>query len=83
MVIGEVLEDNNLKPITYGLMDKTSKNAGLEVADFIIHIAGGQARRTRHYPETGEFRKDFKAIFKTLEDKWASYFYILGAKDIY
>ena len=77
----KIKNENNLIPIIYCLMDKTSKNAGLEVADFIIHTAGGQARRMRHYPVIGEFRKDFKAIFKTLEDKWVSFFYILGAED--
>lgn len=77
----KILMEKKPIPIIYGLMDKTSKNPGLEVADFIIHTAGGQAQRIKQYPKKTGYRKDFEKIFKSLDHKWVSFFYILGAKD--
>ena len=51
----------NRVPIHLGIMPKWAGDEALEVADFIVHTAGTQARNW----DTGDerLRRDFKAIF--------------------
>jgi hypothetical protein len=48
-------------PVYYGLMDKSSGDPALEVADFIVHTAGRQALNWSR-GKTG-IRRDFQDIF--------------------
>jgi cyanophycinase-like exopeptidase len=50
-------------------MPKSAKEPALEVADFIIHTAGGQARQKIG---DGKLRKDFQAIFRSMGPKLTS-----------
>jgi hypothetical protein len=57
-------------PIHLGIMPKWAGDEALEVADFIVHAAGRQARRW----DTGDerFRRDFEAVFHA-NALWSSF----------
>jgi hypothetical protein len=57
-------------PIHLGIMPKWACDEALEVADFIVHAAGRQARRW----DTGDerFRRDFEAVFHA-NPLWSSF----------
>lgn len=61
--------DDQDVPIDLAFMPKSASEPGLEVADFIIHTAGGQARQ-----KLGRqiLRKDFQAIFHSMGPKLTS-----------
>jgi hypothetical protein len=57
-------------PVQLGIMPKSVGDEALEVADFIIHTAGQQARRWEKGDET--FRRDFQSIFHA-NPSWSSF----------
>src|SRR5713101_885502 len=57
-------------PVHYGLMDKSSGDPALEVADFIVHTAGRQALNWSR-GKTG-IRRDFQDIFHA-NPLWSSF----------
>lgn len=63
-------ENGKTIPIEYRRMPKHTREAGLEVADFIIHTAGGQARHKMD-GKVG-FRKDYECIFQKIPSHLAS-----------
>jgi len=62
---GVQFKDNrgNLVPASWNFLPKASREPGLEVADFVLHAAGGQVRH-RLQGKKG-FRKDYDAVFRT------------------
>lgn len=62
--------EQNAVPVHYGLMDKSSGDPALEVADFIIHTAGRQAFNWSE-GKMG-FRRDFQDIFHA-NPLWSSF----------
>ena len=65
------------RPVEVGgyIMPKTSMEAGLEIADLIIHTAGKQQRR--HGPNYGKgvlnFTPDFRAVFHSVDPSLVLY----------
>lgn len=55
-------------PIRVMCARKEERVPGLEIADFIMHAAGGQIRRTEVEPRNT--RKDFSAVFSGVPDEW-------------
>lgn len=52
-------------------MPKAAADPALEVADFIMHAIGRQARQ--NMKERGVFAPDFKAVFHAIDRKLVSY----------
>jgi hypothetical protein len=67
-----VIVDGKQVPAHHGIMPKGDE--ALEVADFIIQAAGGQARRgiQRNSP----VRRDFEVIFRS-NSLWSSFFHVV------
>jgi hypothetical protein len=69
--------DGEEVPINRFRMDKSAREPGLEVADFIVHTAGSQVRNRL----TGKkgWRKDFETIFHNVDERLVSYLEIDSA----
>ena len=72
-------DDGEQIPIHKCFMKKDSGEIGLEVADFIIHTAGAQARQN-HLKGKWDTRKDYESIFNNVPKQLVSVFEILEAK---
>lgn len=59
-------------PIEYYFLPKSLNEPGLEIADFIMHTVGAQARNTLLNPEQA-VRKDYKAIITDVPRKSVEY----------
>jgi hypothetical protein len=64
--------DGARTPIEVFFMPKSANDPALEVADFIVHTAGGQARRK--LGGKAGFRLDYQAIFQSVDRKLVSRF---------
>ena len=53
----------SIVPTSWNFLPKASREPGLEVADFVLHAAGGQVRHRLQGKQ--EFRKDYDAVFRT------------------
>jgi hypothetical protein len=65
-------------PVECFFMPKSAASAGLEVADFVAHAIGRQARHD--IGNRGTFLADFCAIFHAVDQKLVSYISIDSAK---
>jgi hypothetical protein len=63
-------EDDKPIPIECFFMPKSEHHPALEVADFIVHAVGRQAR---HAVKGNDFLPDFKAVFHEVDEKLVSY----------
>jgi hypothetical protein len=64
-------EDGRPLRIDYFFLPKSAQDPGLEVADFIMHAAGGQIRKDRE--NRNGFRKDFEAVFRSVPRKMVEF----------
>lgn len=67
----KILVDGQEIPTEKYRMTKAEHEAGLEVADFIIHTAGGQVRNRLNGSKN--WRKDFSCVFKDVDPRLTSY----------
>jgi hypothetical protein len=58
-------------PAEYGFMPKAAGEAALEVADFVMHAVGRQARH--NLTQRGSFVPDFRAVFHAVDPKLISF----------
>ncbi len=65
-------------PVTWNFLPKSAKEPGLEVADFVLHAAGGQVRH-RHQGKSG-FRKDFETVFRGFPKGMVQYIEVTAAE---
>ena len=66
-------------PAVWTRMSKEPSEAGLEVADFIIHTAGAQVRLRERGGTLAGWRRDFEAIFN-VDPKLVSYIEVVSAR---
>jgi hypothetical protein len=67
----EIKEDGKPVPIEFYFMEKKRGEPALEVADFIIHTVGRQARQ--NLKKRGDFVPDFRAVFHGIDRKLISF----------
>jgi len=79
----ELNEDGNLVPTSFFFMPKSAAEPALEVADFVMHAVGGQARRELNGKK--RFGRDFQSIFHCVDSKLTSFMRVtevqLGTSD--
>lgn len=68
-------------PVETYVMSKKENEAGLEVADFVIHTAGCSVVTFYKYISNWGSRRDFKSIFQSVNEKMISFFEILEVKN--
>jgi hypothetical protein len=61
-------------------MPKSAREPFLEVADFIIHTAGGQVRTYRERQKNWGTRRDFQAVFRVEDQTLVEFLEILNAR---
>ena len=64
-------EDGRPIPVECYFMPKSANEPALEVADFIMHAVGRQARQ--NLKQRGVFVPDFKAVFQSVDQKLVSF----------
>ena len=64
-------EDGRAIPVECYFMPKSANEPALEVADFIMHAVGRQARQ--NLKQRGVFVPDFKAVFQSVDQKLVSF----------
>lgn len=74
----DFIKEKSKIEILRGKMPKSSLEPGLEVADFIIHTAGGQTNRRLSRKEG--FRKDYDMIFRNYDKRLTSFLEITSLK---
>lgn len=62
-------------PMQYFFVPKDLNEPGLEVADFVMHAAGGEAR-ARERSGKVMMRRDFQAVFDPVQSTLASFLYV-------
>jgi len=72
-------EDGKPVPVDLYEMDKKAAEPGLEVADFVANAIAGHARHTLVGGKEG-CRRDFQAIFQSVDPKLASFLAITGVE---
>lgn len=75
----EYLERTVKVPIDHYFVPKALTEPGIEIADFIMHAAGGQVRNEITGKEP-RFRNDFRAVFQDVPRKLVDYMKIQSAK---
>lgn len=81
--IGKELKRNEKKiPINFGVMSKENQEAGLEIADFVIHTAGRQARLMNSKVIKQNYQLDFEKVFKEVNQKATSFLHITGMEKL-
>jgi Protein of unknown function (DUF3800) len=63
--------EHDYLPVEVWRNRKSDRVAGLEVADFIMHAAGGQMRKGSLRGD--DHRQDFRAVFSEVPDKWVRF----------
>lgn len=74
----QLQEDGQPVPVECYFMPKSAEDPALEVADFVMHAVGRQARR-KIEGRTG-FAPDFRAVFHFMERKLISFVEITGVE---
>ncbi len=67
----EIKEDDKPVPIEFYFMEKKHGEPALEVADFVMHAVGRQARQ--NLKKRGDFVPDFRAVFHGVDRKLFSF----------
>ena len=67
----EITRGSKSIPSKCCFMPKSAAEPALEIADFVMHAVGGQARQNRK--QRGIFRADFCAVFHSVEPQFTSY----------
>ncbi len=67
----EIKEDDKSIPIECYFMPKSSADPALEVADFVMHAVGRQARK--NLIKRSDFALDFKAVFHSVDERLVSF----------
>lgn len=66
--------------IMFCIMAKNTLEAGLEIADFVIHTAGRQARKMNLTEKKKEILPDFDCVFRKVDERIKSYIHITSAQ---
>jgi hypothetical protein len=67
----EIIENGKPVPIEFYFMEKKRGEPALEVADFVTHAVGRQARH--NLKKRGDFVPDFRAVFHRVDRKLTSF----------